>query len=207
MAIEIALLVACCVLVSALIWRSNRVLRRLREVEGEVNGLRSMVSCVFLTQLHRETGVRPSNLDAVPPPPSSAAVKNEMRKDDALEPELEFETTEIDGLCAKLITLAPPQEAAPLLAPDTTRSGVRERRLVSRHQASRIAKIILHRRLPGGNCTISNVSPAGALLLVANAHGLPKQFDLDMDGYRRPCIARWRQFDRIGVKFESMPAA
>jgi hypothetical protein len=169
--------------------------------------VRSMVSRVFLTQLHREPEVRPSNLDAAPPPPSSAAVKNEMRKDDALEPQLEFETAEIDGLCAKLITLAPPQEAAPLLAPDTARSGVRERRLVSRHQASRIAKIILHRGLPGGDCTISNVSPAGALLLVANAHGLPKQFDLDMDGYRRPCIARWRQFDRIGVKFESTYAA
>jgi hypothetical protein len=109
MAIEIALLVACCVLVSALIWRSNRVSRRLREVEGEVKAVRSMVSRVFLTQLHREPEVRPSNLDAVPPPPSSAAVKNEMRKDDALEPELEFETVEIDGLCAKLITLAPPQ--------------------------------------------------------------------------------------------------
>jgi hypothetical protein len=207
MAIEIALLVACCVLVSAVIWRSNRVLRRLSEVEGGVSALRGMVSRAFLMQLHRETEVRPSNLDTAPPPPSSATVKNEMRKDDAPEPELEFETTEIDGLCAKLITLAPPQEAAPLLAPDTVPSGDRERRLLSRHQASRIAKIIPHRGLPGGDCTISNVSPAGALLLVANAHGLPKQFDLDMDGYRRPCIARWRQFDRIGVKFESTHAA
>jgi hypothetical protein len=200
MAIEIALLVACCVLVSALFWRSNRVLRQLSEVEGEVSALRDIVSRVFLTQLQRETEVRPSNLDAVPPPPSSAAVKNEMRKDDALEPELEFETTEIDGLCAKLITLAPPQEAAPLLAPDTAASGVRERRLVSRHQASRIAKIILHRRRPGGDCTIGNVSPAGALLLVANAHAPPSDkqshyIDLNftpiLSGCRHTAIQWW----------------
>jgi hypothetical protein len=29
------------------------------------------------------------------------------------------------------------------------------------------------------------MSPAGALLLVANAHGLPEQFDREMDGYSR----------------------
>jgi hypothetical protein len=201
MTIEIALLVVCFVLLSALIWRSRRVMRRLSEIELEVNALRNIASRVFLMQLHDKTGVKPFNLDAVPPPPSSATVKNEMPKDDALEPELEFETTEIDGLCAKLIALVPPQEVAPLLAPDTAPSGVRERRLVSRHQASRIAKIILHHGRPADVCMISNVSPAGALLLVANAHGLPKQFDLDMDGYRRPCTARWRQLDRVGVEF------
>jgi hypothetical protein len=99
------------------------------------------------------------------------------------------------------------QEAAPLLAPDAAPSGIRERRLVSRHQASRIGKIILHHGRPTGVCTISNVSPAGALLLVANAQDLPEQFDLNMDGYSRPCTARWRRLDRIGVKFDLTPAA
>jgi hypothetical protein len=56
-------------------------------------------------------------------------------------------------------------------------------------------------------CTVSNMSPAGALLLVADAHGFPEQFDLDMDGYSRRCTARWRRFDRIGVSFKSIPAA
>jgi hypothetical protein len=207
MTIEIALLVACCVLVSALIWRSRRLMRRLSEIEGELNALRSLVSCIFLMQLNHKTEDQPSNLGAVPPPPSTATAKNEMRKDDALEPELEFETTEIDGLCAKLISLVPPQEAAPLLAPDRAPSGAPERRLVSRQQASRVGKIILNQGRPGDVCTISNVSPAGALLLIASAHGLPKQFDLDMDGYSRPCTARWRQPDRIGVKFDSISAA
>jgi hypothetical protein len=206
MAIEINFLVACCVLVSALIWRSNRVLRQLSEVEGEVSALRDKISRAFLMQLNCQPENKPSSSGAAPPPPTSDATAK-IETHDALQLELELETAAIGELCAKLITLVPPQEAAPLLAPNTAPSGVRERRLVSRHQASRIAKIILHRGPPGGDCTISNVSPAGALLLVANAHGLPKQFDLDMDGYSRPCTARWRQPDRIGVKFDSISAA
>jgi hypothetical protein len=51
------------------------------------------------------------------------------------------------------------------------------------------------------------MSPAGALLLVANAYSLAEQFELHMDGYIRRCIARWRRRDRIGVQFESMSAA
>jgi hypothetical protein len=45
------------------------------------------------------------------------------------------------------------------------------------------------------------------LLLVANAYGLTEQFDLQIDVCIRRCIARWRRLDRIGVKFESIPAA
>jgi hypothetical protein len=43
--------------------------------------------------------------------------------------------------------------------------------------------------------------------LVADAHGLPKQFDFHLDGYSRRCTARWRRPDRIAVKFKSIPAA
>jgi hypothetical protein len=204
MTIEIALLVAGGVLISTLIWRLHRLTKRSREIQGEVDALRNMVSRVFLMRLNSETEDKPSSFGAAPSPPSSdATAKNEVRVYAA--PQLE--TVEIDELCAKLATLVPPQQAATLLVPDTAPSGVRERRLVSRHQASRIGKIILYRGRPAGICMISNVSPDGALLLVANAHGLPKQFDLDMDGYRRPCTARWRQLDRVGVKFESTPAA
>jgi hypothetical protein len=208
MTIEIALLVACCVLVSALIWRLNRVLRLLSEGQSEVSALRDMVSRVFLRQLNCETENRPSASGTAPPPPTSdATAKNETRKYEALQLELELETAAIGELCAKLITLVPPQEAAPLLAPDGAPSGYRERRLVPRHQTSRIGKIILHHRGPGEVCAVSNMSPAGALLLVANAHGLPEQFDLDMDGCSRCCTARWRRLDRIGVNFKSIPAA
>jgi hypothetical protein len=208
MAIEIALLVGWGVLVSALIWRSNRVLRRLSEVEGEVSALRDMVSRVFLLRLNCQTENKPSSSGAASPlPTSDGTAKEETREHDALQLELELETVAIGELCAKLITLVPPQEAVPLLAPDIAPSGAHERRLVSRHQTSRVGKIILHHRRPGDVCTVRNMSPAGALLLVANAHGLPEQFDLDMDGYSRRCTARWRRLDRIGVKFESMSAA
>jgi hypothetical protein len=69
------------------------------------------------------------------------------------------------------------------------------------------AKIILHHDSPGDVCTVSNMSPAGALLLVANACGLPEQFDLIIDGYIRRCIARWRRLDHVGVQFKSIAAA
>jgi hypothetical protein len=208
MAIEIVLLIACCVLVSALIWRLNRVLRLLGEVQGEVSALRDMVSRVFLMQLNCKTANRPSSSGAAPPPPTSdATANNEARECNALQLELELETAAIGELCVKLITLVPPQEAVPLLAPDRPPTGARERRRVPRHQTSRVGKIILQHRHPGDVCTVINISPAGALLLVANALGLPEQFDLDMDGYSRRCTARWRRLDRIGVNFKSIPAA
>jgi hypothetical protein len=139
------------------------VLRQLSEVEGEVTALRDMVSRAFLMQLNCQSENKPSSSGTAPPPPTSDATAK-IETPDVLQLELELETAAIGELCAKLITLVPPQEAAPLLAPDTAPSGVRERRLVSRHQSSRIAKIILHRGPSGGDCTISNVSPAGALL-------------------------------------------
>jgi hypothetical protein len=120
---------------------------------------------------------------------------------------MEFEVGELDALCAKLITLVPPKEAAPLLTPDGARSRTRERRLVQRHQTSKVGKIVLHHEGSGDICTVSNISPAGALLFVANANRLAEQFDLHMDGYIRRCIARWRRRDRVGVEFKSTVAA
>jgi hypothetical protein len=70
-----------------------------------------------------------------------------------------------------------------------------------------VGKIIPHQGRSGIDCAVSNISPAGALLLVVNAHSLPEEFDLQVDGYRRWCIARWRRLDRIGVQFKSIAAA
>jgi hypothetical protein len=216
MTIEIALLIAVGVLVSTLIWQLHRLgtmSRQLSEIQGEVNALRDevnalrdVVSRVFLLQFNRRTENEPS--DAAPPRPSDPTAKNDRREDDLLQQrEMEFEVGEIDDLCAKLITLVPPKEAASLLPPDRAASGVRERRLVPRHQTSKVGKIILHHGSPGDICKVSNMSPAGALLLVANAHRLTEQFDLQMDGYIRRCIARWCRLDRVGVQFKSTAAA
>ena len=81
-----------------------------------------------------------------------------------------------------------------------------ERRLVPRHQTSKVGRIILHQGRLDILCTIRNISPAGVLFVV-NAHSLPEQFDLQVDGYKRRCIARWRRLDRIGAKFKSIDRA
>jgi hypothetical protein len=82
-----------------------------------------------------------------------------------------------------------------------------ERRFVPRHRTSKVGKIILHQRRPDTVCMVRDISPAGGLLFVGNAYGLPEEFDLQMDGYSRRCIARWRRLDRIGVRFKSTAAA
>jgi hypothetical protein len=83
---------------------------------------------------------------------------------------------------------------------------VTERRIVPRHQTSKVGKIILQRGRPDTVCMVRNISPAGGLLFVGNGYGLPEEFDLQMDGYSRRCLARWRRLDRIGVKFRSIAA-
>jgi hypothetical protein len=40
-----------------------------------------------------------------------------------------------------------------------------------------------------------------------NAYGLPDEFDLQMDGCGRRCVAKWRRLDRIGVQFKSAAVA
>jgi hypothetical protein len=117
MTIEIASLIAGAILVSALIWQFHRITsRQLSEIQGEVSALRDVVSRVFLMQVAHKTEKEPSNLDVTPPPSPDPTAKNDRREDDALHQlEMEFEAAEIDELCAKLITLVPPEEAAPLL--------------------------------------------------------------------------------------------
>lgn len=180
MAIEIALLVAGVFLVSGLIWRSHRVLsRQLSELQQEVNAQRNVVP-----------------LGTALPTPLHTTTKNETREHDMRQLERELEAAQN--------TLVPPQEVASLLAPALA---IRERRLVPRHQTSKAGKIILHDGRRGDFCTVSNVSPAGALLLVANPYDLPEQFDLSVDGHSRRCTARWRRLHRVGVQFEARPAA
>jgi hypothetical protein len=207
MTFEIALLIASGVLVSALIWQLHWVRRRqLSEIQRQVNALRDQVSRAFMMQLNRKIGDTLSSGAEPPPRPSEATVKSEVRDHDVPQLELELETPQIGELCAKLITLVPPEEAASLLSQEREPLEARERRLVPRYQTSKIGRI-LHYGRPDDVCTVSNTSHGGALLLVANAYGLPEQFDLHLDGYSRRCTARWRRLDRIGVKFKSIAAA
>jgi hypothetical protein len=54
---------------------------------------------------------------------------------------------------------------------------------------------------------VRDISPAGGLLCLGNAPGVPDEFDLLMDGHTRRCVAIWRRLDRVGVKFKSTAAA
>jgi hypothetical protein len=64
MTIEIVLLVAGAILVSALIWQFHRITtRQLSEIQREVSALRDVVSRVFLMQVAHKTENEPSNSD------------------------------------------------------------------------------------------------------------------------------------------------
>jgi hypothetical protein len=85
--------------------------------------------------------------------------------------------------------------------------GLIERRVIPRHHTSKVSRIILRRGRPDTVCMVRNISPAGGLLFVGNGYIFPEEFDLQMDGYSRRCVAIWRRLDRIGVKFRSFAAA
>jgi hypothetical protein len=118
MTIEAALSVAGAVLVFALLWRSHRVTsRRLSEIQCELNALRDLMSRILLTHMCQKSQNEPSLADGIPPPPSTDSTKtaDAPQKNDALQLQMKLEVAEVDELCAKLITLVPPSEAAPLL--------------------------------------------------------------------------------------------
>jgi hypothetical protein len=118
MTIEAALSVAGASLVFALLWRSNRVTsRRLSEIQWELNALRDLMSRILLAQMSQKPHNEPSLPDGIPPPPSTVSVQTAVapEKYDVLQLEMKLEVAEVDELCAKLITLVPPSEAAPLL--------------------------------------------------------------------------------------------
>jgi hypothetical protein len=76
-----------------------------------------------------------------------------------------------------------------------------ERRTVQRHRTLKAGKIILH----GASvldCTIRNLSAAGAAIAVPNAATVPAEFELQFDGDTRHCTVAWRRMDRLGVKFK-----
>jgi hypothetical protein len=75
-----------------------------------------------------------------------------------------------------------------------------ERRRAQRHRTLKAGKIVLH-HTSVIDCTIRNLSPEGALIIVDNAATLPAEFDLKFDGETRRCTVAWRRLGRLGVKF------
>jgi len=75
-----------------------------------------------------------------------------------------------------------------------------EKRTSPRHRVLNAGTIEFH----GGtiDCTVRNLSVAGAALDVASPVGIPDQFMLIADGAHLPCHVIWRKQKRIGVAFD-----
>ena len=76
-----------------------------------------------------------------------------------------------------------------------------ERRADGRDRRLKSASIVYNNLSSVYGCTVRNLSPAGACLMVASPLTVPAEFELLMEGERLPCTVTWRRSDRIGVKF------
>ena len=77
-----------------------------------------------------------------------------------------------------------------------------EKRVASRRRALKSAFIIIAEHAPKLECTVRNISETGAGLQVSTTIGIPKNFDVVIDGIRRHCRSVWRTDTKIGVAFE-----
>jgi hypothetical protein len=78
-----------------------------------------------------------------------------------------------------------------------------ERRRRPRVRTLKSAHILLNQRRSVIDCTVRNLSPAGACLAVESALGIPESFDVlfDADKSIRPCRLIWHKEKQIGVEF------
>jgi len=67
------------------------------------------------------------------------------------------------------------------------------------------AKIVFRNSSSVVDCTVRNLSDAGARLDVPSQAGIPDHFDLLIGGGDKPvkCVVRWRRLASIGVAFET----
>ena len=77
-----------------------------------------------------------------------------------------------------------------------------EKRRFPRHRVLKGAFIVISEKAPKLECTVRNLSDTGASLQVSTTIGIPKKFDVIIDGGRQRCRAAWRTDTKIGVVFE-----
>jgi PilZ domain len=77
-----------------------------------------------------------------------------------------------------------------------------ERRKIQRHRTLKVGTIIFENG-GGVDCTVRNMSPAGACLEVTDPVRIPDAFTLvvESDNFLRRCQVGWRKEKRIGVAF------
>jgi len=82
-------------------------------------------------------------------------------------------------------------------------ASMENRRRQERHRTLKSGKIIFNHKTCVVDCTVRNLSDAGACLQVDSVVGIPEAFDLliPLDPAVRPCTVKWRSANRIGVAF------
>jgi PilZ domain len=78
-----------------------------------------------------------------------------------------------------------------------------KRRKTLRTRVLRGGVISFHHRGSDIECTVRDLSDAGACLLVESPVGIPDEFDLVLDCEKTPrhCRALWTRANKIGVEF------
>jgi len=79
---------------------------------------------------------------------------------------------------------------------------MQEQRTIVRKRVLKNAQIVLSDRAPKLECAVRNISDAGACLQVSTTYGIPANFDVIIEGARRPCRSIWRTDTKIGIMFE-----
>ena len=82
-----------------------------------------------------------------------------------------------------------------------------ENRVKARRRTLKVGKIVFNERQSVIDCTIRNLSDAGACLELPAGVGFPTSFHftVGVEGPVRPCKVRWRSRNRVGVTFGHNP--
>jgi hypothetical protein len=113
MTIDGAVFAAGSMLLAVVVWQTHRLTsRRLSEIQNGLDGLRELTTRVFAMGLNRtpEETVA-SKREPIPGQDDQARSEGTPTP----SPDVVTELSKVDLLCAKLITLAPPSAALPLL--------------------------------------------------------------------------------------------
>lgn len=78
---------------------------------------------------------------------------------------------------------------------------MQEKRSTFRKRVLKTAQIVFSEKAPKLDCAVRNLSAMGACLQVSTTYGIPVNFDVVIEGVRRPCHAVWRTDTTIGVAF------
>jgi len=98
-----------------LTWLQHQTRKRIAEINNEINELNDLMSRVLIKALNAGPVEKGTAAEL------GLASDSTNEKDDAPVSDLVSDLAHVDELCAKLITLAPPREALPLLSSATSK--------------------------------------------------------------------------------------